>query len=276
MKAKRARASKQAPIGEARLSTKAAASIRSTIRLHGGNEVCFVCGVDEEGTIISARKVAAGDVQSVLALPGCAERGELLLHNHPSGELTPSDADMEVAYRFHGNGVGFGIVDNDATRVYIVAEVPKGKVLTTVDPDVVDVTLGPYGLVAQAMRQLHGARDYEDRPAQRAMDAANAQAGIGHDDDRADLVHPARRVDDSRMGENRDAHASPSRLRRVSSSASITAIRTATPISTCSWITLCGPSAISDAISTPRFIGPGCMTSASCFAAFSFSASRPK
>ncbi len=172
MKAKRARASKQDPIGEARLSTKAAASIRSTIRLHGGNEVCFVCGVDEEGTIISARKVAAGDVQSVLALPGCAERGELLLHNHPSGELTPSDADMEVAYRFHGNGVGFGIVDNDATRVYIVAEVPKGKVLTDVDPDVVDVTLGPYGLVAQAMRQLHGARDYEDRPAQRAMAAA--------------------------------------------------------------------------------------------------------
>lgn len=172
MKAKRARSTTSEPIGEARLSTKAAASIRSIIRLHGGNEVCFVCGLDEEGTIISARKVAAGDVQSVLALPGCAERGELLLHNHPSGELTPSDADMEVAYRFHGNGVGFGIVDNDATRVYIVAEVPKGKTITPVDPDLVDVTLGPYGLVAQAMRQLHGARDYEDRPSQRAMAAA--------------------------------------------------------------------------------------------------------
>ena len=43
-----------------------------------------------------------------------------------------------------------------------------------------------------------------------------------------------------------------------------TAIRTATPISTCSLIRLrCGSSATSLAISTPRFIGPGCITSAS-------------
>lgn len=164
---------KRAPaeIGEARLSTKAAASIRTSIRLHGGNEVCFVCTVDEDGIIVTARKVAAGDVGSVLALPGVAERGEMLLHNHPSGELTPSDADMEVAYRFHGNGIGFGIVDNDATRVYVVAEIPKGKQIVAVDPDVVDVTLGPYGQIAQAMRVLHGAREYEDRPSQRAMAA---------------------------------------------------------------------------------------------------------
>ena len=156
-------------MGEARLAPKAAAAIRTSIRLHGGNEVCFVATIDEEGVIQTARKVAAGDVQSVLALPGVAERGEVLVHNHPSGELTPSDADMEVAYRLHGNGVAFAIVDNDATRVYFVTEVPRGKQLVPVDVDVVDVTLGPYGLIAQAMRQVHGARDYEDRPSQRAM-----------------------------------------------------------------------------------------------------------
>src|SRR6266404_6333840 len=36
-----------------------------------------------------------------------------------------------------------------------------------------------------------------------------------------------------------------------------TAILTATPFVTCSRITLCGPSATSESISTPRFIGPG-------------------
>ena len=46
-------------------------------------------------------------------------------------------------------------------------------------------------------------------------------------------------------------------------SASRIAMRTATPISTCSRISDCAPSAISEAISTPRFIGPGCITSAS-------------
>ena len=40
-------------------------------------------------------------------------------------------------------------------------------------------------------------------------------------------------------------------------------------------MTLCGPSAISEAISTPRFIGPGCMTSASGFACDSLAWSSP-
>src|ERR1700754_4151067 len=39
-----------------------------------------------------------------------------------------------------------------------------------------------------------------------------------------------------------------------------TAMRTATPFATCRWITDCGPSATSLAISTSRFIGPGCIT----------------
>ena len=157
--------------GEARLAKAAAAAVRTQIRLHGGNEVCFVCTVDGDGMLVTARKVAAGDVQQVLALPGVAERGEMLLHNHPSGELTPSEADLEVAYRLHGNGVGFAIVDNAATRVYVVTEVPTQKVCTPVDPDLVDVTLGPYGPIAQAMRAALATRAYEDRPSQRAMAA---------------------------------------------------------------------------------------------------------
>ncbi len=159
-------------IGEARLSRAASAAVRTAIRLAGGNEVCFVCAVDDEGMITTARAVARGDVRSVLAMPGVAERGEMLLHNHPSGGLTPSDADLDVAARVHGNGVGFAITDNDATRVYVVTEVPRADVKVVVDLDAIDVTLGPYGAIAQAMRTVHGAREYEDRPAQRAMAAA--------------------------------------------------------------------------------------------------------
>ena len=54
-------------------------------------------------------------------------------------------------------------------------------------------------------------------------------------------------------------------------------MRTATPISTCSWMTeRSRSSATSESISTPRFIGPGCMISASGLATLSFSWSRPK
>ncbi|MBL0940606.1 MAG: hypothetical protein IBJ03_17045 [Gemmatimonadaceae bacterium] len=162
-------------MGEARLSKPAAQAVRTQIMLHGGNEVCFVCTVEKDGTIASARKVAAGDVSSVLALPGVAERGQLLLHNHPSGDLTPSDADHEVACRLHGNGVGFAICDNGATRVYVVAEVPSQRAKVPVSLDSVHDTLGPDGLIAQAMQTVHGARDYEDRPSQRDMAAAVAE-----------------------------------------------------------------------------------------------------
>ena len=56
--------------------------------------------------------------------------------------------------------------------MYVVTEVPRADVKVVVDLDAIDVTLGPYGAIAQAMRAVHGAREYEDRPAQRAMAAA--------------------------------------------------------------------------------------------------------
>ena len=68
--------------------------MRAAIRLAGGREVCFVCTVDDEGVVRTARVVSRGDVGSVLALPGFAERGEMLVHNHPSGLLEPSGADL--------------------------------------------------------------------------------------------------------------------------------------------------------------------------------------
>ena len=53
-------------------------------------------------------------------------------------------------------------------------------------------------------------------------------------------------------------------------------MRTATPLATCSRMTDRDPSATSDAISTPRFIGPGCMTMASGAARRSRAGVTPK
>lgn len=160
-----------------RIAPKAAAAIRAAIRLAGGNEVCFACGVDDEGTVETARVVSRGDVTSVLALPGFAERGEMLVHNHPSGELTPSDADMGVAARLYDDGVGFGIVDNDAQHLYVVVEIPKNEPARALARDEVDRDLAEDGAIARAHPR------YEDRPSQRAMAVRIAQlyngGGIG-------------------------------------------------------------------------------------------------
>jgi hypothetical protein len=58
-------------------------------------------------------------------------------------------------------------------------------------------------------------------------------------------------------------------------SMAMTAIRTAMPKVTCGRITAWRPSATAESISTPRFIGPGCMTMASGLASASIAWVRP-
>lgn len=163
--------------GEARLSARASDAIRAAIRLAGGREVCFVGTVDAEGKVQGARVVARGDARSVLALPGFAKRGELLVHNHPSGLLEPSSADLEVAARLHDDGIGFAIVDNEATRLYVVVEVPRHEPEHPLDPDAIADLLDAHGPIAAHLGQ------FEDRPSQREMAATIAtlytKGGIG-------------------------------------------------------------------------------------------------
>lgn len=163
--------------GEARLGARASDAIRAAIRLAGGREVCFVGTVDGEGIVQGARVVARGDARSVLALPGFAKRGELLVHNHPSGLLEPSSADLEVAARLHDDGIGFAIVDNEATRLYVVVEVPRHEPEHPLDPDAVADLLDAHGPIAAHLGQ------FEDRPSQREMAATIAtlytKGGIG-------------------------------------------------------------------------------------------------
>src|SRR5919202_339766 len=160
-----------------RFAPAARSAIRAAVRLAGGREVCFACAVDEAGIIRTARVVARGDVRSVLALPGFAKRGELLLHNHPSGVLEPSEANLEIAARLHDDGVGFAICDNDADDLYVVVEVPRAASLTPLSPESIDRDLGPGGTIAATLRP------YEDRPSQREMATAVArlynEGGVG-------------------------------------------------------------------------------------------------
>ncbi len=94
----------------------------------------------------------------------------MLLHNHPSGQLEPSMADLSVAARAHDDGIGFGIIDNDAERIYVVVEVPAPRAVVRLDPFDVVATLGADGPIADLLRP------YEDRPSQRDLAAYLADA----------------------------------------------------------------------------------------------------
>ena len=137
-----------------------------------GREVCFVGTVSEAGLISKARVVARGTVDEVLALPGAASRGEIVLHNHPGGNLEPSIADLNVAARLHDGGIGFGIINNDATELYIVVEVPQAPRQEPLDSLAIAAMLGPRGPIARRLGREH----FEDRQGQRDMAAHVADA----------------------------------------------------------------------------------------------------
>jgi len=152
-------------VSAARLADGARETIARAIAEAGGREVAFVADVDADGTVTAAEVVARGTAEMVLALAGAAGRGQMALHNHPSGVLEPSGADLDVAVRLHDAGVGFGIVNNEATALYVVVEVPKPRETEPIDPVATANLLRPTGRVARLLGTP------EDRPSQRDMAA---------------------------------------------------------------------------------------------------------
>ncbi len=153
------------PPASERIAPGVRASLAAEIAAAGGREVSFVADVDRDGVIVGARVLARGTVDMVLACPGAMERGQMMLHNHPSGQLDPSGADLSIAARLHDAGIGFGIINNGVTELYVVVEVPRDRVVVPIDPFEIIDTLGEGGSVSAVMGQ------YEDRRCQRDMAA---------------------------------------------------------------------------------------------------------
>ena len=155
-----------------RLAPSVRQLLRAEIAAAAGREVSFVARVDGDGRLVEARVAARGTIDAVLALPGVAGRGEMLLHNHPSGVLEPSGADLAIAARLHDGGVGFAIVNNAVSECYVVVEIPRRRATSRLDPIDVAGMLSERGPVA---RHVSGGA-FEDRPSQRDMAAHIADA----------------------------------------------------------------------------------------------------
>ncbi|TVR58871.1 MAG: helicase [Gemmatimonadales bacterium] len=151
------------------LHPDAARRIRDEIQRAGGREVCFLARVDAERRLVEPRAVARGNRGAVLAAARDAEAGEVLVHNHPSGLLDPSDADLVMAARLYEEGLGTAIVDNEARRLYVVVEPPLPRTRTPLEVAEVEAVLAPGGPLAG----LHPG--FEDRPGQRTMAGAVAK-----------------------------------------------------------------------------------------------------
>jgi len=137
--------------------------IRHEIRQARGNEVFFIADVDDNGQMISAEAIARGNQHAVPAILSRATAGQMVLHNHPSGDLTPSDADLDLASIAGNNGIGFGIIDNDCQRCYLVVAPHAPRVGEQLSFDELEQVFGTSGLLAKHLK------GYEQREEQVRM-----------------------------------------------------------------------------------------------------------
>ncbi len=146
-----------------KLHTDIIIKMREIIRDAEGREVLFVVRNDEDGLGREVFAAAKGSEDAAPALFPHMEKGDTVIHNHPSGTLKPSGNDLAVASRLGNQGIGFCIINNNVTRIYCVAEpVPGGRV-KPLDKDELCSILLPGGLLSREFS------DYEVRDSQVTM-----------------------------------------------------------------------------------------------------------
>ncbi|RCW51557.1 MULTISPECIES: helicase C-terminal domain-containing protein [unclassified Halanaerobium] len=102
--------------------------IKNEIDNASGNEIFIRAKLSEKKDIIEDFEVLArGNSYSAPAVINNLMAGEMIIHNHPSGDLTPSAADIRLASRMAQREVGFAIINNSADNIYVVVEAGTAK-----------------------------------------------------------------------------------------------------------------------------------------------------
>lgn len=161
------------PIGEDaadRISPDAAAGMREAINGTGGREVFFAGTLNAEGLVQRVRVCARGSENAVPALIEDLRLREVVIHNHPSGDIAPSEPDLQLSVIFSAQGHGVYIVDNDVRRAYVVVEPFLDRDRSALDDTELSALLEPDGPFARRLP------DFEFRPQQIEMMAAVARA----------------------------------------------------------------------------------------------------
>lgn len=152
------------------IAAPARARLRRTIEEARGNEVFFLAKPGEQGAIAEVIPLARGNDAAVPALMQVTTQGDVIIHNHPSGYLIPSSADITLASEYGNQGVGFYIINNAADDIYVVVEAFKRQQRQPLDIQQLVRLISPAGSVA---RRLQG---FESRPEQQRMLEVTAAA----------------------------------------------------------------------------------------------------
>ena len=105
-----------------RFTRAAARAWTEAIQEAGGIELFALGFLDDSGEVARIEILCRGQRDAVPALLTRPRAGQVVIHNHPSGVVEASNADMELAGRYGEDGVGVVITDNRCTKALWVVE----------------------------------------------------------------------------------------------------------------------------------------------------------
>lgn len=172
------------PDAERFLQPHCCQQLREWIAAAGGVEIFAIGQTDVNLMVVALTQHASGHYSAVNAFSERARPGEVLIHNHPSGQLVPSEADLAIAGRAGAAGAGFYIVNNDVTAVNSVVLPWRHEHPTAVPKDYAQAMFAVDGLLAQKLDYFearHGQLEFAAETAHTLSDGGLAilEAGTG-------------------------------------------------------------------------------------------------
>ncbi len=119
----------------ARFSESVIIFLQNEIKTAFDNEIFATGIIDSKGCVVSVEVHARGHETAVPVVPLEVSKVSVLIHNHPSGNLKPSQADLAIASKAAQNAQGFYIINNHVTDVYVVVEPVKERLIEHLNAD---------------------------------------------------------------------------------------------------------------------------------------------
>ena len=109
--------------------------LKELINNYGGDEMVFAANVNTKGKIADYNILSRGNQHAAPVQYSEASRYDVLIHNHPSGVLRPSDADLQVAQTLSDHSTAFYIIDNEVSQLNIVTSLMVKSQVYPLDQD---------------------------------------------------------------------------------------------------------------------------------------------